>query len=266
MKSKLRIQLLSPEGVPISDRLVDQATEFYQGPKENHDGQIKIEFNFATKDEVSKAIDYLKKLIGQIPLETKTTAPRGAKPKTVVLSDTDDDARENFISNSIQNSKNQDEFIIALRKQDFRFVNSDMLKTMIPDKYTIKKIHLEKYDWLIQRIKEAKDPRNDKYDLTLIIGICIMDKRNPKLVVYIFGELFKTYKLEIPKKNPITQKNTNLIKYPHYMTYDERFKWGVEHRLLFSDSEKKATKFYKRWVKDVTVPDELKLEPSHEKR
>lgn len=266
MKGKLRIQLLTKEGIPVSDRLIDQTTEFYQGPKEPHDGQMKIEFHLTCQDDTNKAIDYLKKLTGLLPIETKTTATRGPKTKTTIIDDADDKSRENFIIETVNSSKNQDEFINTLRKLDYRFVNSDMLKTMIPEAYKIKEVHLGKYDWLIQRTREAKDPRNDRFDLTIIMGISIMDKRNPKIVVYLFGEFWKSFKLEVPKKNPITQRNTNLIKYPHYMTYDEREKWGIEHRMMKLNPEKKATKFYKRWVKDVTVPDELKLDPPYEKR
>lgn len=260
MKSKVRIQLLSEEGIPLSDRLVDQTIEFYQGPKEKHDGQIRIEFNLANQEEAKKASEYLQKLSGLIPI-TKITTTKGPKAKTTSapIDDSDPQHRENFIEQTIKDSKDQDEFIKLLRKEDFRFMVSDMLKTLIPEAYKIKGIHYEKYDWLVKRIREAKDPRNDKFDLTIIIGISMMDSRNPKMVVYIFGEFWKSFKLDIPKKNPITQKNTNLIKYPHYMTYDERFKWGVEHRMLLNNPEKSPTKFYKRWIKDVIVPDELQL-------
>lgn len=261
MKSKVRIQLLTPEGGLISDRLVDQTTEFYTGPKEKHDGPIRIEFNLTCGDEVEKSITYLQKLTGLLPIAAKvtTTSAKAAE------SDLPDD-RKAMVAEFVNKAKDQDSFITELRKLDYRFVNSEMLKTMVPPKYKIKERHYEKYDWLIRRMREAKDPRNDRFDLTVIIGIVIMDKRDPRMVVYLFGEFEKSYKLAIPEKNPMTQKQTNLIKYPHYMVYAEREKWGIEHRTMLIQPEKKATKFYKRWVRDVKVPDELKLDPPYEKR
>ena len=59
-------------------------------------------------------------------------------------------------------------------------------------------------------------------------------------------------KLALPKK-PMTFKQTNLIKYPHYMEYDEREKWGIEHKLLKENPERKPSKFYNRWAKDIEV-------------
>ena len=57
----------------------------------------------------------------------------------------------------------------------------------------------------------------------------------------------------------MTFKQTNLIKYPHYMVYEDREKWGIEHRMLLQNPERKPSKFYVRWAKDVQVGDELNL-------
>jgi hypothetical protein len=44
------------------------------------------------------------------------------------------------------------------------------------------------------------------------------------------------------------------------MTEEERLKWGFEHRSLFNTPEKKPSKFYNRWVRDVQVGDELAID------
>lgn len=259
MIKKLRIQLFNLEGIQISDRLVDQKTEFYQGPKEKHLGPMRVEFSLSDRSDIPGAIEYLNKLALDMPIEKKETKGPG-RPKS---SETfiPDNSREILIEESFKNSKDQDAFIKLLREQhDFIFMDSDRLKMLIPETYTIKERYLEKYQWLVRCTKRAKDPRNDKFDLALLIGIVILPEsdRTNKMVIYLNGEFYKTLKLEVPK-NAITFKQTNLIKYPHYMTYEEREKWGIEHRLLLQNVDKKPSKFYVRWAKDVQVGDELKL-------
>lgn len=268
MKSKIRVTLLSPEGVIISDRLVDQATEFYQGPKEVHKGPLRLELNLMEEADIEKAQLYLNQLVGKVPKTTiapKTKANTGSK---VIMSKEEDslETREAYIEEIYSKSKDQDDFIKKLRGEGFRFLHSEMLEDIKPKGYKIKAIHLKKYQWLVRLTREAKDPKNDRYDLTTIIGISILDKRTPRILLYLFGEYHKTYKLEVPKKDPIGQKNTNLIKYPHYMVHEERFKWGNEHRILLNNPDKKPTKFYVRWIKDVIVPDELKLTKPYDER
>lgn len=258
MVKKLRIQLYK-DGLPISDRLVDQTTEFYNGPKEKHDGPIRVEFTFENSDDVNKGIEYLQKLSGKLPIEIKETKGRGRPTTTKEF--ISDNSREVMLKEAYEGSKDQDEFINTLRKNhDFVFVDSDRLKMLIPETYKIKPAHLEKYQWLIRCTKEAKDPRNDKFDLALIIGIIILPDadRTNKMVIYTNGEFETSLKLEVPK-NAMTFKQTNLIKYPHYMIYEEREKWGVEHRLLLQNPGRKPSKFYERWAKDVVVGNELKL-------
>lgn len=262
MVKKTRIQLFSPEGVPVNDRLVDQTTEFYNGPKEKHDGPIKIEFTLETSDDVTKCIEYLSKLTGKLPIAAKESKGRGRPSGTSkVLDFVPDNSREVMLQEALSSSKNQDIFIKKLREEhDFVFVDSDRLKGLIPETYSIKERHLEKYQWLIRLSRKAKDPRNDKFDLALIIGIIILpdSNRDEKMVIYEHGAYTRTEKLEVPK-NGMTFKQTNLIKYPHYMIQEEREKWGIEHRLLFNDPKKKPSKFYMRWAKDIQVGDELKL-------
>lgn len=265
MVKKLRIQLFNKEGLPINDRLVDQKTEFYQGPKDKHDGPLRIEFSLENQDDVNGCIEYLRKLSGDLPIEQKSTQGRG-RP-SLQKQFIPDNSREVMLKEALDNAKNQDEFINMLRKEhDFVFIDSDRLQMLIPEAYSIKQRHLDKYQWLVRLTKQAKDPRNDKFDLALLIGLTILpeSERDEKFVVYMNGEFTSNHKLELPK-NAMTFKQTNLIKYPHYMIYDEREKWGIEHRLLLQNPERKPSKFYERWAKDIQVGDELKLKSNVKK-
>ena len=259
MVKKTRIQLFTKEGLPIQDRLVDQKTEFYNGPSKSHDGPMRIEFSMEDSSDVDSAIEYLKKLTGLLPIVEKTTGTRGRPASTKGF--VEDISREIMLKEVLNTSKDQDDFIKTLRTgYDFVFLDSDRLKMLIPEAYNIKSRHLDKYQWLVKLTKQAKDPRNDKFDLALLIGLTILpeNERSEKIVIYLNGEFSSQEKLELPK-SPMTFKKTNLIKYPHYMVYEEREKWGIEHRMLLANPDKKPSKFYIRWSKDVQVGDELKL-------
>lgn len=257
----MRIQLVK-DGLNVSDRLVDQKAEFYAGPKEVHDGPMIIEFVFEDSSDTEGAIQYLKKLTGLVPMEAK---PGPKKTATSVRDDFQGTSREVLLDEAVKASKyNQDSFITYLRERDFVFMTSDQLKTLLPESYSIKKIHFEGYEWLLRRTKIAKDPRSDKFDISLLLGIKILSERSDRILLYMNGENQKSIRLEVPEK-AFNFKQTNLIKFPHYMIYEEREKWGIEHRQLMANPEKKPSKFYQRWVKDVKLGDELKIKKNDKK-
>lgn len=262
VEKNIRIQTFTPEGFITSDRMVKQGPEFYNGPKESHNGPLRIEFTLEDKDDVMGAVEYLRRISGDLPLKVKGTTTSTSK-KSSPGEDNDnvfDNNKERIINDLLEEHKdNQDNIIKALREMGFIFITSDFLKFCVPDSYEIKNIHKEKYQWLIRRTKEAKDPKNDKYDPQVLLGISIMSKRSERILTYFYGEHKGSVRATIPEKKPMKLAKTNLMKFPHYMNEEERLKYGQEHRLLFNNPEKKPSKFYMRWFKDVTVGDELKI-------
>lgn len=257
LKKSVRIQLFDNEGM-VSDRLVTQTTEFYMGPKEVHKGPMRIEFTFEEQKDVEEAITYLQKLRGELPIGS--SKPRGRTPSTSVNDDYMGEQDKNqILADVVSKSKDQDQFINTLREMGFVFMTSDYLKHFIPEAYDIKDLHLKKYEWLIRRVKQAKDPKNDKYDPQILIGIKIMEERSSRCVVYTYGIAAESINLPIPEKKAMGFGKTNLIKFPHYMTEEERLKWGTEHRFLFNSPERKPSKFYMRWQPDVKVGNELSI-------
>ena len=61
-KPKLRVQLLDEELRVMEDRLVDQASEFYLGPKKSHKGPLKFEVTFQTQNDIDDFKTYLSKI------------------------------------------------------------------------------------------------------------------------------------------------------------------------------------------------------------
>lgn len=260
VEKNIRIQLFEPSGIIVSDRMIKQVPEFYAGPKDTWVGPLRIEFTLEDKEDVSGAIEYLRRLSGDLPLKVKATGTSTNKKSSP--GDNNDEVFDNNKEQIIidvfnRNKDNQDNLIKELRSMGFIFITSDFLKFVIPESYKVKELHQEKYQWLVRRTKEAKDPKNDKYDPQVLIGISIMKKRSDRVIPYFYGELKDSYKIPVPEKKPMKLSKTNLIKFPHYMTEEERLKYGQEHRLLFNNAERKPSKFYMRWFKDVVVGDEL---------
>ena len=255
---KMRIQLFSKEGTPISDRLVTQITEFYQGPKEIHQGPMRIEFSIEDTKDTDEIITYLNQLRGSLPL--KVVGTRGRKPIGATDSNEDIgfDARKALMDNLLD-SKNQDEFIDKAREAGFVFVTSEHIR-QIAEKQNVNSLpdycSADSFEYLIKLIRRAKDPISDKYDLSMIFAIKILSGRSPRIRTWLLGEEGKA-KLEIPEVS-YTYKKTGLIKFPSFMNEDERLKWSREIRLLIEKPELKPSKFFKRWAQDTQVPDELK--------
>lgn len=262
LQKNIHIQLFDPEGRITSERLVKQDPEFNLGPKETHDGPLRISLTLMESSDVEKAIVYLNKLSGKLPLSAPAK-PRGRIAGSTTVTDIDENRYETLLTEALSaHPDNQDKFITFLRELGYIFVTGDFLKFIIPETYEIKERYLKEYQFLVKKTKEAKDPRNDKFDPVLIFGIRIIEVRYERVLFFMNGKLHSKARIPVPEKKPMTAKGTNLLRYPDYMTEEERFKFGNEHRMLFRDENRKPSKFYLRWYKDVRVGDELKFDVS----
>jgi len=251
MKSKLRLQLFNEEGVITQDRLVDQATEFYAGPKDVHNGKFRVEFTLLTTADVEKAKIYLDQLVGNLE------SPRGRgrtainKPEPEMSAD----QRKELLDVACT-KKDQNSFFDYLRNEgDFRFVDKSFLQALgLWDKLGLSKIHQdEKYSYMMRAIKFAKDPANDKYDPQMVICARLIGKRSERLSIYLNGELYKKVKLSIPKHATEVIKSNGAMKFDRAMTEEEREKFRKECRELANGKPAKS-KFYRRWEPFVKMP------------
>lgn len=256
MEKKIRIQLFSEKGELESDRLVAQGPEMYNGPKEVHKGPMRIEFTFMEKGDVEEVKEYLDKLVGILPLEVKQKIK---KSKSEILTV---DNHEEFLKSALESGENQDMFIQHLRENGFVFVMTDFIE-MLDLPIEFKKLHKEKYQWMIRLLRRAKNPKNDKYDPMLIFGIQMLE-RNEKIVIYKDGKYVDKVNIPLPGKPRETFKKTEMIKFPPYMTPDEREKFRIELRKYLDDKKKPFSKFFKRWMEWVENLPDLKREETNE--
>lgn len=214
---KMRLQLYDPEFNMVLDKLVAQDTEMYHGPSEPHDGPLKVEFCLFERADIDACITYLQKLVKVIPIETKIR-------KTRKTSAHGEDLRNSFIE-TIKGVETQEALINLLRDEGFIFLSAEQVEDYelfeVPDEY-------REFQWMLKLIKEAKDPKNNKYDLTIKVGIKILGEKVDKIILYHFSE---GEEVETPWRNP--KKPTNyrklgMAKFPTFMITEERMKFSKE--------------------------------------
>lgn len=255
VQKKIRIQTFDTDGNQMQDRLVQQDIELNTGPKDVHKGPLKVEVNLFEQDDVDNFIEYLKKLRGDLPLET----PGKHKPKKVGKGKTvlEPQHREEIIKYSCSLGT-QDELIKYLREEGFEFLTSDYmqsleLQTGISDK------HQDKYQWMLKLVKKTKNPLNNKYDPTLCFGIKYVGKKIDTFVIYLYSEKHKVVKMPWKDKKKLSFKNTEMIKFPPYMVQEERDNFRVQLFDLRRFPDRKPSKFFKRWMKDVEFKDKNEI-------
>ena len=264
-KPKLRITLLTEDGVPTSDRLVDAYTELNTGPKLQHHGPVRIEVTLANTNDVNLFKTYMDRLSGTLPLKEPSAGrgrPAGSATKEL------ESPREEILAevgNMVSSGKNQKEIIKYLRKLGFVFILTEDFKVYFPEfEFNPKDIgeptdngqYLKSLSWMVRQIKRAKDPKADKFDPQIIFGFSILEGPSKKIVPYLYKERKKPLKAE-PVKKSLSFSKVGFTKYPAFMLEDERLKFSTEIRQLLDNPEKKPSKFFLRWCSDVTLPPEV---------
>jgi hypothetical protein len=254
IKKKIRIQGFDIEGNQLLDRLVEQEIEFNTGPKEPHNGPLRIEVNLWEQGDIDRFIEYLKKLTGQLPITVGEPKVKTLKAGKVLLAP---EQREEIIK-QVTALESQDACIKQLRDLGFEFLTFDYISSLGLNT-GIEDIHKEKYQWMMKIVKKAKNPLNNKYDPMLVFGFKLIGKKIGTFVIYLYQKKHKVVKKEWVDKQKVSFKNTEMVKFPTYMIQEERDKFRVELYALRLNAEKKPTKFFIRWAKDVEFKDREKL-------
>ena len=254
IKKKIRIQGFDIEGNQLIDRLVEQEIEFNTGPKEPHDGPLRIEVNLWEKEDIDKFIKYLKKLTGQLPITIGEPKVKTTKAGKVLLAP---EQREQII-NDIISLESQDECIKQLREFGFEFLTFDYISSLNLNT-GIEDLHKEKYQWMMKIVKKAKNPLNNKYDPMLVFGFKLIGKKIGTFVIYLYQKKHKVVKKPWVDKQKVSFKNTEMVKFPTYMIQEERDKFIIELYALRQTPHKKLTKFFISGAKNVELKVRKKL-------
>lgn len=242
-KTKMRIQLLSPDLVVEKDRLVDQDTEFNNGPTEVHTGPFRFEFVLRDTQDIDAIKEYIDKLNGKLPIPEK--------PKKEKSPDDTTQWREQFLE-EINELPTQQLVIKTLRDRGFIFMDAQAIEDY-ELQIELQSDHIE-YQFMIKPLKIAKNPSADKYDESLVFGIKIMGEKYPYIQVYMYGKFMQTIRVDWDESSSMNYKKIRPIVFPTYMVEEERLKFSKEHRQLTLDPTKEKSKFYLRWVTQIKLP------------
>lgn len=249
MKPKMRIQLLDDSGVTISDRLVDQYSELLNGPTETHKDPFKLEITIDSKDTLDRLKAYLEKLVGNLPLVIKSSPSKSTSSKSM------NPYKEIF--NDIKAKHYIEQVIEYLEALNFRWVTYQYLQEANSDGKFIKLAEnpaYPKYQWLVRMLRQAKDPGNDRYDWTMMIGIKFVGKFADKIYVIYKGEKRAILTLSWEKEKNLNMKKKKIpLIFPQYMTIEERKRWRYMHRKV-KMGKPLGTRddiFYKRYLPEV---------------
>lgn len=242
-EKKIRIMLFSKDGEQLSDRLLSQDVELRQGPKDLHEGPLRVEVSLFSQEDVNLFKDYVDKLKGKLPIESQKK--RGRKRKNTVTASYRDE-----VIKQLSGTKDPGEFYKFLEEEGFTFTNYQLLQDLglpvkLPEEYQDSEI----YRIAIRLVRKAKNPLNNKYDPTLLL--VIPRKGDPIIRGFNMTEEVLKVELDSLKISKIKIPKTGLTKFPHYMTAEERNKFRVERDKLIKDPESKPSRFYKRWVHPV---------------
>lgn len=241
MKTKMRVSLLDKNLVKMEDRLVDQDTEFRLGAKLKHKGPVCLEVTLRDKQDVDDCIKYLGQLLGDLPLAERKVY-KAAKKSVGIL---DAEPIKELLKDIERKCETLDQLIKYLREKGFKFVTSEFISDKgLP--VTIKDNHKD-YQFMIRCIKEAKDPKNDKFDPQLILGMKFMGEKKKGAKVYLYNKFEKTLEIDWEKKSDINFKKIQLTKFPPYMIMEEREKYRAEERKYQLNPDLERSKFWLRW-------------------
>ena len=267
-KPKMRITTLDNQGIYLSDRLVDAATELYTGPKIQHKGPLRLEVTLTSNQDVENFKKYLDQLTGNLPIKAPNIG-RG-RPSTGSSTKVLETPREdilNKVEEMVKAGKNQSEVIKYLRDLGLVFILTQDLLYYFPD-FPFKakdvgeptpesKQYPNSLSWCIRCVKRGKDPKTDKFDPMIMFGFSILGGPSKKVVPYLYKERKNPLRITPPKR-ALSFSDVEFTKFPKYMIPEERIKFSTEQRQLILNKDKKPSKFFLRWYRDVVFTDEVK--------
>ena len=254
-QKKMRIQKFDSEWRLLEDKSYKQSSELKVGPKETHDGPIKVEFTLEDREDIELALGYMQRVSGMLPMVGKSKKEKPLKKAKDGEYDPEDVVK--FIESDPK--LNQDTLIKYLRDLGFIFTTRDLLECFEPFQGIIEADpDKDKYQYMVRLIKESKsNPMMDRYDPRLLVGIKIYGKRKDEISVYYNGEFKGSYIVKVPKSSSELFENQKLFIFPEYMTEKDKEKFRKEYRKMENDPAIEPTEFFIRWVKWVNMSKPL---------
>lgn len=152
------------------------------------------------------------------------------------------------IIGQVKRSNSQEKMMEYLRTFGFYFIESEVLMQLYPD-IRLKNNH-ERYSFMVRKINRKRD------DVRLIVGVKLWGKKVDRVVIYLEQNgvtCFESRAL-IPwkERQDINFKKIRIkVKFPDYLTYDQRKKWRHEHEKVKKNPQYLPSKSYLKIKPDV---------------
>lgn len=142
------------------------------------------------------------------------------------------------VINSLNRQKTIEKAIDYLRSLNFFFYE---VSTVGID---FKPGHI-KYSWMVRRVGKKKD-------LSMVVGIKMWGKKTEKIIVLVDGDHVATVRIPWADKADINfRKITIRLKFPDYLTYEERRTWRTEYHKQLNNPNRIPSEGYKKIYPDV---------------
>jgi hypothetical protein len=203
-----------------------------------------LEVNIAEPTDIDKVIEYMDKLRGKLPI-TSTKTPKPTKDKVNPYQE---------IFQAIKAKEYIEDIIEYLTEINFRFISQQFMEERSAGDPQVWPKDFN-YQWMVRVLRYAKDPANDKFDFTLLVGIKFMGKQSDKIYIMFNGEKKAVLLRKWRKDNSAInmKKKKVAMKFPDFMTIEERKHWRHIRRKveLKRNIGTKDQKFYDRYITDI---------------
>ena len=250
---KMRLQLFDKEFNQVEDRLVSQDTELYKGVKELWEGPLKVEVCLFQKSDVETFKEYLDKLVGNLPLDP----PKKKRGRTKFKVSSPSYREE--LAEMVKKEADMGTVVANLKETGFIFTSVEFLKDLGLPIAMPEDLSYEDYRWLVKLTRKAKNPLRNKYDVSVLVGVQKFKKDKVEFVVVSAGELLvQVNGIAQPKDIKVPPRFK--VKFPHFLTPDERVKLSLEIGELRKEGNKdqKPSPLYRRWIWAVAKENEDK--------
>lgn len=140
-----------------------------------------------------------------------------------------------------------DDLLDKLKERGFCLQEWDIVKNKLGFKISEKNQNIT---YAVKRTNfEANNPKADKFDYSLVLGIDYHAKRRTSIPIYLMGDYLGKRNLPWPDSHRNFKEKKATVLFPGYMTIEERKVWRADYSKVING--KKPTEFYLQHIQAI---------------